>query len=161
MAEAASLLGNVKNDSMFPDLTFKERMYGFAACFIIGWLIDLFSFGSIFGLFTGSPTKFAITFTLGNIVSLAGTLFLVGPKKQFKNMGKPTRLVTTIVYISSMVAILVCVLFLDVPPIVLLLLVIVELCAFVWYCASYIPYGRKCLKMCFKKTINGGASDKA
>ena len=44
MAEAASLLGNVKNDSMFPDLTFKERMYGFAACFIIGNILTLTKF---------------------------------------------------------------------------------------------------------------------
>jgi threonine synthase len=36
MDQASGLLGTVKNDSCFPTLTFKERMTGFAVCFVLG-----------------------------------------------------------------------------------------------------------------------------
>ena len=54
---------------------------GFAMCSIlgkgnfdlIGFLIEFFSIGtSFFGILTINPTKFAITYTLGNLISLIG-----------------------------------------------------------------------------------------
>ena len=33
------------------------------------------------GVIAGKPTKFAVMFTLGNVVSLLGTMFLSGPAK--------------------------------------------------------------------------------
>jgi hypothetical protein len=35
---------------------------------------------------------------------------------------------------------------------IVFLCVVIEFCAFVWYAVSYIPYGRKCLTFCLKKT---------
>lgn len=37
-----------------------------------GYLIQLLSFGSFIGVVTGNPTKFAIIYSLGNILSLVG-----------------------------------------------------------------------------------------
>jgi hypothetical protein len=37
--------------------------------------------GSIFGIITGSPQKFAISYSLGNILSILGTSFLMGFRK--------------------------------------------------------------------------------
>ena len=39
-------------------------------------IIDIFSFGAIIGIFTGDPTKFAITMTLGNIIQFGGYILL-------------------------------------------------------------------------------------
>lgn len=38
----------------------------------VGYLIQLLSFGSFIGVVTGNPTKFAIIYSLGNILSLIG-----------------------------------------------------------------------------------------
>jgi hypothetical protein len=46
---------------------------------------------------TGSPTRFAVLFTLGNFIALAGTTFLSGPKSQFKAMTDKTRLFSKII----------------------------------------------------------------
>lgn len=44
----ATLLGKTqKNESCFPTLTFKQRMYGFATCFILGEYCST-SFSNIF-----------------------------------------------------------------------------------------------------------------
>ena len=39
-----------------------------------------------------NPVAWAVLFTFGNIVSMSSTMFLCGPKKQFKNMTDKTRL---------------------------------------------------------------------
>jgi hypothetical protein len=81
--DAANLLVNVKNDSCFPTLTFKERITGFIICEAMGiatsthiifkgLFIQLFSFGSIIGIIAGTPYKFAMTYTLGHIISMSG-----------------------------------------------------------------------------------------
>mmetsp|Transcript_16160 Transcript_16160/g.2254 ORF Transcript_16160/g.2254 Transcript_16160/m.2254 type:complete len:83 (-) Transcript_16160:121-369(-) len=61
------------------------------------------SFGAIIGLLTGSPAKFAISYSLGNILSLFGTGFLIGPKKQWENMKDKERRVSSIVWAVSMI----------------------------------------------------------
>ena len=72
------------NESCFPTLSFRERMIGFAICFALGkfnikkiyslhfsgTLIQILSFGSFLGILKGSPEKFAITYTMGNIIAL-------------------------------------------------------------------------------------------
>jgi hypothetical protein len=117
----------------------------------------------------GNPIPFAAVYSIGNCCSLAGTAFLVGPCKQMRNMFAKTRVVATIVYILSIAAtILVCVIPLhacrdpaDPDPVqplpsesedckkekllrvvLVLVAVSVQMVAFLWYCFSYIPYGR-------------------
>ena len=53
------------------------------------------------------PTKFAILYTMGNVLSLGSTGFLVGFMNQLKNMFKGTRLVATCVYLGAMIMTLV------------------------------------------------------
>jgi len=139
-----------KNESCFPTLTWKERAVGFMVCFSLGFLIDLLSFGSIIGLF-GDPSKFAITYSLGVIVALLGTSFLIGPARQLKSMGEPTRIITSTIFVISIIATLVSALVLH-QNILTLICILVEFSSFFWYCLSYIPYGRKCFIMFFKKT---------
>ena len=92
-----------------------------------------------------NPEPFAILYTLGNLVSIAGTLFLWGPCGQCKKMWECHRIGATLTYwimmgVTLWVAI-------DVKNAALTLLCIfVQFCAMVYYSASYIPYGRKILK---------------
>jgi hypothetical protein len=60
------------NDSLFPTLSLKERLIGFAICFILGSLIQFMSMGSLVGFFLGKTSKFAFLYTIGNIISLMG-----------------------------------------------------------------------------------------
>lgn len=67
------------NDSCFPNLSFNERLIGFGVCVVVGnmenylgYLIQILSFGSFLSLATGSPAKFAVLFSFGNIISIAG-----------------------------------------------------------------------------------------
>ena len=48
---------------------------------MVGFIV---SFLSTFSLFTGQVVSFAILFTLGNIISLTATGFLIGFMSQFK-----------------------------------------------------------------------------
>jgi len=62
----------VKNESCFPSLSLTHRLYGVGICFAIGFILNFISMFAIAGLFLGKPAKFAILYTLGNIVSLLG-----------------------------------------------------------------------------------------
>uniref|UniRef100_V9LHL8 Vesicle transport protein n=1 Tax=Callorhinchus milii TaxID=7868 RepID=V9LHL8_CALMI len=72
------------------------RLKGFLACFVAGIIC------SILGVcFLWIPKKglvlFAVFYSIGNISTLASTVFLMGPVKQCKRMFDPTRLIATIV----------------------------------------------------------------
>jgi hypothetical protein len=54
-------------------LTKKQRLYGFVSCCGLGILMSFLSF-----IFWTSPTKFALIYTVGNIVAVASTGFLIG-----------------------------------------------------------------------------------
>ncbi|KAK9922305.1 hypothetical protein M0R45_030775 [Rubus argutus] len=62
-------------------LSKKQRFYGFAICLAAGLTCTLLSMLVFF-----HPIKFAITFTLGNLLSLGSTIFLIGPKWQVTMM---------------------------------------------------------------------------
>lgn len=132
-------------------LSYKTRLIGFASCCAIGIVISFLSFITI-----ANPVRFAVLYSFGNLVSLAATMFLMGPVKQFKNMFDEKRRVATIVYLSALVATLVIALWQGKKLVILvLLLVVVQFLALIWYTLSYIPYGRtvaaSAVTGCFKK----------
>jgi len=95
-----------------------------------------------------NPSAFAVPYTLGNILALCSTGFLVGPMRQLKMMLKPTRLIATIVYVAALVLTLVAA-FVIGSSLLVLLAVIIQFCALVWYCLSYIPFARQmCSGLC-------------
>eukprot|EP01113_Clastostelium_recurvatum_P008630 TRINITY_DN1409_c0_g1_i1.p1 TRINITY_DN1409_c0_g1~~TRINITY_DN1409_c0_g1_i1.p1 ORF type:complete len:157 (-),score=21.51 TRINITY_DN1409_c0_g1_i1:35-505(-) len=121
-------------------LSIRQRAIGFVVCCGLGLLLDFLGF-----LFFLSPTTFALFYTLGNILAIVSTGFVVGPFKQLKNMMKPTRIFCALVFVSSMVLTLVAV-FKGWPVIVVIIFIIFQFCALLYYCFSYIPYGRQCLR---------------
>ena len=134
------------------ELTRMQRLYGFCITVFCGIVCSFLA-----SLMWLNPRKFAILYTLGNVLSLGSTGFLTGFWNQLKNMFKGTRFVATLVYLGAMVMTLVSACYFQSFGMTLVFLG-VQWCALVWYCLSYIPYGRQmvggCLKSCF-----GGSGD--
>ena len=133
-----------ENDSIFPSLSLKERLIGFCVCFGLGTLFQFMSFGSMVGVLLGRPNKFAFLYTCGNLISIFGTFFLVGPKRQFKNMTHPYRRKAASIFLSSIVLTIIA-LYLIHSKLLTIIAVIIQFCSYIWYVASYIPYGQQCL----------------
>ncbi|EEC51277.1 predicted protein [Phaeodactylum tricornutum CCAP 1055/1] len=129
-----------------PTLTFQQRLIGFAVCFGMGYVMSFFSFRFFIKLIEGHPLPFAFNYTAGQIMQLLASVFLCGPKRQFKSMFDEKRRETSITYLSCLGATMV-VIFVPMPAlpklILLLLLTVTQFCASLWYTLSYIPYGRK------------------
>ena len=123
----------------------------------VGYLIQLLSFGSFIGVVTGNPTKFVIIYSLGNILSLIGydhpsyrrTGFLIGFRKQLQNMADKERRVTSIIFISALIMTIISAVVLESRLLVLLCL-IVQIPAYIWYVATYIPFARQCILNCIQ-----------
>ncbi|KAJ1454349.1 Got1/Sft2-like family-domain-containing protein [Pelagophyceae sp. CCMP2097] len=135
-----------------PKLTYQQRLIGFCLCFALGILIELGSFFRIVELIGGNPKPFAVCYTVGNVVAICASFFLSGPWTQAKKMCHPTRAAATATYLVAIVATLVVALIPgDVPArgFIIVVLVVVQTCALVWYMLSYIPYARDfLLSMC-------------
>ena len=71
-------------ETICPNLTFRQRLYGFGICLGIGYLISLGSVVFFHKLVAGNPIPFAVNYTLGNLISLGSTAFLIGPRRQLK-----------------------------------------------------------------------------
>jgi len=122
----------------FLKLTRTQRLYGFGACLAIGFVVSILA-TSI--LFLGMLVSFVIMYTLGIIVSLIGTGFLIGFFQQLKLMFKPVRVVATIIFLASIGMVFVAAFVLG-NPLLCIIMVIVEFLAYTWYTLSYIPYAR-------------------
>ena len=132
-------------------------MIGFGLCFGVGYLISFASFTFFVDLLEGDPLPFVYVYTLGNVLALCSSMFLVGPKKQCKNMFDDTRKWTSITYLSCLfLTFIVC----FIPGmdelsrlLILVLLLFVQFFASLWYSLSYIPYARKAVANCFKDSL--------
>ena len=155
--DGGSMFSTQKNDGCMPSLTYQQRMWGFGFCFIAGCLC---SFMATLSWVPGrnsamhDPAKFALPYSIGNIIALLSTGFLWGFKGQCEKMWKPVRRVATGIYLTFVVlTLVVCFTMKGVPNvgILIIVLVIVQGLALIWYCASYIPFGRTMIKsMCGK-----------
>ncbi|KAN0066548.1 hypothetical protein ACQY0O_000642 [Thecaphora frezii] len=124
------------------ELTRQQRMIGFAACLVLGFVLSIL--GSVF-LFTGSLTSFAILYSLGVVISLTGTGFLLGFMKQFKQMFAKVRIVFTLAMMASFAMVWVSAFAIG-SAIVSLIFVVVLYVSFTLYSLSYIPYCIELLK---------------
>ncbi|KAH7912248.1 SFT2-domain-containing protein [Hygrophoropsis aurantiaca] len=122
----------------FLGLTRTQRLYGFIGCLIVGFVLSIL--GSIL-LFAGMLGSFAILYTLGIIVSLIGTGFVIGFANQIKTMFKPVRIVATVIFLASIGLVFVGAFVLK-NEILCIVFVIIEYLAYTWYTLSYIPYAR-------------------
>ncbi|OAJ44469.1 hypothetical protein BDEG_27694 [Batrachochytrium dendrobatidis JEL423] len=132
-------------------LTRTQRFYGFGICFGVGFVI---SFLSTFALFTGGLGLFALFFTIGNVISLIGTGFLIGFMSQLKKMFDPSRWIATCVFLGSLALTLVFAFAVKIAVLTIICCVFQYL-ALLWYSISYIPFARDVVKSffgsCFSK----------
>eukprot|EP00474_Spongospora_subterranea_P011256 CRZ11714.1 hypothetical protein [Spongospora subterranea] len=128
-------------------LSYQQRIIGFLVCFVVGWLIAMLSFLSL-PTIALNPAKFAVFYTLGQICALCSTFFLLGPKRQFQSMTASHRWLAALIYVIFIILTLVCAL--RNPPQILLvvLCVICQFMAAVWYSLSFIPYARQAIISC-------------
>eukprot|EP00002_Diphylleia_rotans_P004938 TRINITY_DN1387_c0_g1_i1.p1 TRINITY_DN1387_c0_g1~~TRINITY_DN1387_c0_g1_i1.p1 ORF type:complete len:153 (-),score=36.76 TRINITY_DN1387_c0_g1_i1:234-692(-) len=121
-------------------LSFQTRMICFTGCFTLGIIISFMAFINFADL-----TKFAVFYSIGNIMALCSTMFLMGPWKQVKKMFDPDRVIATSVYLVTIFLTLFFALYLQQVA----LTVIAMFCQFIaliWYAISYIPFARKAVK---------------
>ena len=121
-------------------LTRKERFIGFLLCFAIGWLLSFSAASALDDVFT-DPARFAVLYTAGNLVSLCSTLFLHGAAAQVRDMFAPARATCTLVYLLAITATLVSAFALR-SAVAVLLCMLVQCAAMLWYSLSFIPFGR-------------------
>ena len=112
----------------------------------------------IFKLVEGNPAPFVFLYTSGNLLSLLSSTFLSGPSRQFKSMFDEKRRTTSIVYLSTLsTSIVVC--FIPLPALVkmgvLVLLLLVQMGASLWYTLSYVPYGRAGARRMLNSLLSG------
>ena len=79
--------------------------------------------------------------------------FLIGFKQQFKSMTDKTRLAAGVIFIGSLIMTLISALVFKKALLVLIFLII-QICAYIWFVASYIPFARNCLKGCLKRIVD-------
>jgi uncharacterized membrane protein HdeD (DUF308 family) len=123
------------------NLSWKQRFIGW----LIGTGLGIFFFVIAFLLFEVTLVpEFAVAYTIGNLLLVAGLLVLAGPVSQAKNLTQPSRLISVCVFVLSMIVTL----FVAFTSnggawvIVILIAVLLQLAAFAWYALSYIPFGQ-------------------
>eukprot|EP00567_Pseudictyota_dubia_P011399 CAMPEP_0197443308 /NCGR_PEP_ID=MMETSP1175-20131217/9070_1 /TAXON_ID=1003142 /ORGANISM="Triceratium dubium, Strain CCMP147" /LENGTH=321 /DNA_ID=CAMNT_0042973919 /DNA_START=384 /DNA_END=1349 /DNA_ORIENTATION=+ len=134
-------------------LTYWERLLGCLVFIVGGYVLEMGSLRRIMWLIEGDPLPFVALWTLGHVVSICGSMFLVGPKQQCRNMFIPVRAPATTAYLACLgitLAIVVGCVILDRPTglalsIVLVMLLFVQCLCILWYTASCVPFLREYL----------------
>ncbi len=90
-------------DSAVSGLTYKQRLSMFAGLGLIS--VGFFFFASMSIVF---PTKFAKLFFLGSFFLISALAFLVGPGTLLASSFQPDRLPSTVCYLASAIATMVC-----------------------------------------------------
>ncbi|KMZ00829.1 uncharacterized protein Dsimw501_GD14898, isoform B [Drosophila simulans] len=124
-------------------LSWSTRIKGFIICFALGILLSIL--GSVALFLHRGIVVFAVFYTLGNIISMASTCFLMGPFKQIKKMFAETRLIATIIVLVMMVLTFIAAIVWKKAGLTLIFIIIQSL-AMTWYSLSYIPYARDAVK---------------
>lgn len=110
---------------------------------------------------TGNPAKFAIIYSFGNVLALAAyiflllkrTGFLIGFKRQIKNMTDKERRLTSAIFIGALLGTLFSAIILQ-SAIMVIICLVIQIPAYIWYCATYIPFARDCIKACLRGCFN-------
>lgn len=127
-----------------PSLTYTQRLYGFVGCFSVGYFISFIGTLTIIG---GQYKSFAALYSVGNLLSICSTGFLVGPKNQCTKMFDKTRRFASIMYLVLLITVFACAMT-GQNIVLVMFLLILQILAAIWYTLSYIPYGRKTATSC-------------
>ena len=143
----------LKSCTCCPALTYQQRLIGFATCFFFGAILSLSALSSLGSLLIGNAAPFAFKYTLGNLLSLGSSSFLVGPAKQCRDMSSPERRTASMVYVVTLCGTLWSVFKLKIQ-LVSFAFILLQFCALTWYMLSYIPYGQQCIRRLALRTMS-------
>jgi hypothetical protein len=142
-AGAAAGEGDDLVASLCGEMSYQTRVYGFIACFAMGTFLSISS--SFFvPMILIKPAKFAVPYTLGNVLSVLSSLFLVGPRRFFNTMFGEDRRAASIVYLTTLLLTLVAALVLH-SGLLTFAFIFIQFASYMWLMASYIPFGRQML----------------
>lgn len=147
-AEERGILAEALDTS---SLSWSTRVQGFAACFVLGAFISVLAcvmFSITFNLYT-----FGILYSLGNVVAICSTLFLMGPTNQIKRMFNETRWIASTVMLVFLVLTLISAFVLHKKGLTILFCIF-QFLAMTWYSISYIPFARDAVKKFFDSLLS-------
>eukprot|EP01089_Gocevia_fonbrunei_P005648 TRINITY_DN1612_c0_g1_i2.p1 TRINITY_DN1612_c0_g1~~TRINITY_DN1612_c0_g1_i2.p1 ORF type:complete len:227 (+),score=26.39 TRINITY_DN1612_c0_g1_i2:68-748(+) len=134
-------------------LTKDQKRLGFGITLGLGVLC------TIIALFLMNIVKivpFGIFYCVGNILFIISTCFIIGPKTQLKEMFKKQRILSTLIFFTTLILVIAVTIFLrkNLLKLLILPLVVVQFCAVIWYVLSYAPRAQECVRnvcgICFR-----------
>jgi hypothetical protein len=128
-------------------LSWKHRLIGFLICAVMGIVLGFL--GYFFIAIKHDFRRFAIVFTLGSIMTVMSTAFLMGPLNQFRLMLQRGRIFATLTWFVAMALTLFFGFKKKLPPTIIFM--IVQIIAFIWYSLTYIPFVLFLITRGFKK----------
>ncbi|KAG2486547.1 hypothetical protein HYH03_014848 [Edaphochlamys debaryana] len=137
--EEKGLIGQAEE---YCSMTLKQRLIAFGCTFGVGCFFTLLSIPMLWMV---RITQFAVFYSLGSVLSVLSTMFLMGPVKQCQRMMEEQRILATIVYVASIAGTL-AVAFTTGNAGLCLIMLVIQLLALVWYCVTWIPGGQAALK---------------
>jgi len=139
---------------LFDGMTWGTRLQFFALFAVLGVFSSVMAW---IALGTGSYWKYTMLTTLGNVMSMLSTTFLMGPTRQCALMFDPVRRTATSMYIGAMAGTVI-VAWVFRSPLLCGMCSVVQYLALIWYSLSFVPYGRdvvgSCLSTLFKAVLN-------
>lgn len=148
-------------DNLCPSLSYQERLAGCLICFLMGFLLSIGSTFRLAKLVHGNPGPFAIAYTIGNLLSICSSMFFIGPCKQIETMFRKKRRISAILYLFFIVTTMILCFSRSLPHRVGLVIISVlcQFLALIWYTLSYIPYGRHIVTTCCKRMVGMGTDE--
>ena len=137
------------------NLTYRQRLIGFAVCFGVGITFQILAMFFIWF----DIVSFAAFYSLGNLSSIISLFFLMNIKTQFKRMFHKRRWIpATIVVLSILLVIILAITSPEGSGGIIILLIIVQWFASCWYVITYIPFGEKMVGNFIGGFIGGSSS---
>ena len=143
-----------------PDgLSWRERLLGCGTCLVAGYILSFGAFWRLVDLAAGDPFPFVMNATIGNLIALAGSFFLSGPKNQWRRMWHDKRRTATTLYLSTLfLTLFVALVHKSIPGpqgLYLVVLMLAQYVAITWYILSYIPFAHEMISQYITRRFNG------
>jgi len=140
-----------------PKLTIQQRLMGYAGCVILGFILNIGSWARLVDLANGHPGPFVVLFTIGNLISLFGSMVLNGPYAQGKKMVGPQMRCATAAYLISMIMTFFVAFYQGIKDNgerlgLIIMLIVIQYVCMVWFIICSVWFLKKMVLACLKGT---------
>lgn len=129
----------------------KYRIGIWGACLVTAFCLSLGTLAFIQAVIDGNPDSFVISYTFAHIITFTGSMFLSTPKKFFIIAFDSNHWGATTFYLFTIFITLFIVYYPGIEPggriAVIVLAMIVQYMAYVWFCLSQLPFGARIQKI--------------